>query len=94
MDRIKLFKKFYVNSSNHKDVDPNVWMLNYIIDRMEMNQQQVLWLCFLNAVTYHAPTALVIWNELAVQCSTRAALDSRGVSISSPLQTAARPSLG
>ena len=63
MDRIEQFKKFYVNSANHKDIDPNVWLLNYVIDRMEMNEQQVLWLCFLNAITYHAPTALLIWNE-------------------------------
>lgn len=63
MDRRELFKKFYVNSAKVKDVDPNLWMLNYIVDRMEMNQQQILWLCFLNAVTYHLPTAVVIQNE-------------------------------
>lgn len=61
--RRELFKQFYVNSSEHKDIDPNIWLLNYVIDRMEMNEQQVLWLCFLNAITYHAPTALLIWNE-------------------------------
>ena len=57
--RGELFKQFYVNSAQHKDIDPNVWLLNYVIDRMEMNEQQVLWLCFLNAITYHAPTALL-----------------------------------
>ena len=62
-DRIELFKEFYVNSDNVADIDPSIWLLNYVIDRMEMNDQQVLWLCFLNAVTYHVPTALVIWNE-------------------------------
>ncbi len=61
--RRELFKQFYANSAQRKDIDPNVWMLNYVIDRMEMNEQQVLWLCFLNAITYHAPTALLIWNE-------------------------------
>ena len=74
--RRELFKQFYVNSAQHKDIDPNVWLLNYVIDRMEMNEQQVLWLCFLNAITYHAPTALLIWNEFPdLECAGIARLE-------------------
>lgn len=60
---LELFKDFCQNSKNACDIDPAIHYMNYIIDRMEMNEEQVLWLCFLYAVTYQLPTAWVIWNE-------------------------------
>tara|TARA_B110000091_G_scaffold188612_1_gene210530 strand:+ start:371 stop:1342 length:972 start_codon:yes stop_codon:yes gene_type:complete len=89
--RRELFKQFYVNSAQHKDIDPNVWLLNYVIDRMEMNEQQVLWLCFLNAITYHAPTALLIWNEFPdLECAGIARLEewwTKDVQLRLPFQS-------
>lgn len=63
VDSIKLFSEFCKNSIAAKDVDPAIHYMNYIVDRMELNDEQVLWLCFLYAVTYQLPTAWVIWNE-------------------------------
>lgn len=60
---LKLFKDFCKNSKDACDIDPAIHYMNYIVDRMEMNEEQVLWLCFLYAVTYQLPTAWVIWNE-------------------------------
>ena len=60
---IKLFRDFCINSIKANDVDPAISYMNYIIDRMEMNEEQVLWMCFLYAVTYQLPSAYLIWNE-------------------------------
>lgn len=59
----EMFKTFCKNSLEAKDVDPAILYLNYIIDRMEMNEEQILWLCFLYSVTYQLPSAYLIWNE-------------------------------
>lgn len=60
---LNLFKDFCQNSKAACDIDPAIHYMNYIVDRMEMNEEQVLWLCFLFGVTYQLPTAWVIWNE-------------------------------
>lgn len=60
---LTLFKDFCKNSKFACDIDPAINYLNYIVDRLEMNEEQILWLCFLYAVTYQLPTAWVIWNE-------------------------------
>lgn len=60
---IKLFHDFCMNSINANDVDPAISYMNYMINRMEMNDEQILWLCFLYAVTYQLPSAYLIWNE-------------------------------
>lgn len=60
---LNLFKDFCQNSKNACDIDPAIHYMNYIVDRMEMNEEQVLWLCFLFGVTYQLPSAWVIWNE-------------------------------
>ncbi len=62
-ENLKLFVDFCHNSLKAHDVDPAIEYLNYIINRMEMNEEQVLWLCFLYGITYQLPTAIVIWNE-------------------------------
>ena len=45
------------------DLDPYIWMANYLKKRLELNQEQVLWLCFLWGLTYQLPSAYFIWNE-------------------------------
>lgn len=62
-DSVKLFHDFCSNSIKAADVDPAINYLNYMIDRMEMNEEQILWLCFLYAVTYQLPSAYLLWNE-------------------------------
>ena len=61
--RTESFKEFYRNSSKIGDIDPNIWMSNYLVNRLEMNFDQILWFCFLNSITYHLPTAYLIFNE-------------------------------
>lgn len=63
MTRREMFIEYYVNSSDVMDIDPNIWLANYIVDRMELNDEQILWFCFLNSITYHLPTAYLIINE-------------------------------
>lgn len=60
---VKLFHDFCKNEQSACDIDPAILYMNYIIDRMEMNDEQILWLCFLYAVTYQLPSAYLIWNE-------------------------------
>lgn len=63
MDRIEYFIEFYKNSLEIKDIDPSIWMANYIVDRMELNEEQILWFCFLCSITYHLPAAYLLINE-------------------------------
>lgn len=63
MGNLSLFKDFCINSLEANDVDPAISYLQYMVHRMEMNEEQVLWLCFLYAVTYQLPSAYLIWNE-------------------------------
>ena len=60
---VKLFLDFCKNSVNANDVDPALSYMNYMVDRMEFNDEQILYLCFLYGVTYQLPTAYVIWSE-------------------------------
>lgn len=62
-DSVKLFIDFCKNSVAANDIDPAISYLNYMVERMEMNEEQVLWLCFLYGITYQLPTAYVIWSE-------------------------------
>lgn len=63
VESVKMFYTFCQNSLKANDVDPAISYLNYVVDRMEMNDEQILWLCFLYAVTYQLPSAYLIWNE-------------------------------
>lgn len=63
MDNLSLFKRFCKNSLKANDVDPSLSYMRYIINRMEFNEEQVLWFCFLYAVTYNLPSAYLIWSE-------------------------------
>lgn len=62
-ERADLFIDWYRWSLEHNDVDPAVYMMNYLFKRYEFNIEQRLWLCWLYGTTYHLPTAWVIWNE-------------------------------
>lgn len=57
------FRTFCRNSLAVNDVDPGVEWLRYMVNRMEMNREQVLWLCLLYGITYHLPSAYLIWSE-------------------------------
>ena len=58
-----LFIEFYKNSESIKDIDPNIWMSKYLVERLELNRNQTIWFCFLNAITYQLPTAFLLVNE-------------------------------
>lgn len=60
---VERFSTFCRNSLAAADVDPGVEWLRYMVRRMEMNREQVLWLCFLYGITYHLPSAYLIWSE-------------------------------
>jgi len=63
MDRKDLFIDYFINSDNVSDIDPNIWMANYVVDRMELNDEQIIWFCFLNSITYQFPTSYLLINE-------------------------------
>lgn len=63
MDKYNMFKEFFNNSRDAMDIDPSIWMSNYLVDRTEMNRDQIIWFCFLNSITYHLPTAFLLFNE-------------------------------
>lgn len=61
--RRELLVKFAVWQIRMGDVDPSLWMMRYIFNRQEYNQEQVLWYIWLYANTYQLPTAYVMANE-------------------------------
>ena len=63
MNKRIMFEEFYMNLQNAHDIDPNIWMSQYLVERTEMNKDQVIWFCFLQAITYHLPTAFLLFNE-------------------------------
>jgi hypothetical protein len=38
-------------------------MSKYLVERLELNRNQTIWFCFLNAITYQLPTAFMLINE-------------------------------
>lgn len=63
MDFKSLFIEYYSGMYKGYDIDPSIWMSNYIADRMELNDEQLIWFCFLNSMTYHLPAAYLFINE-------------------------------
>jgi hypothetical protein len=63
MNHIHEYKTYFTNAYNIGDIDPNIWMSNYLVDRLELNENQILWFVFLNSITYHLPTAYLLINE-------------------------------
>ena len=63
MNHINEYKTYFINMYDIGDIDSNIWMSNYLVDRLELNKDQILWFVFLNSITYHLPTAYLILNE-------------------------------
>ncbi|MFZ9046887.1 MAG: hypothetical protein ACO2ZZ_13595 [Cyclobacteriaceae bacterium] len=62
-NRREAFKRFWVWQLKTEDCDPAIYMTNYIFKRMQLNDEQKLWVAWLYANTYYLPTSWVIWNE-------------------------------
>lgn len=61
--RRNTFIRWWVQQLWTLDCDPSIYMMQYVIDRMELNEEQRFWFCWIYANTYHLPTAWVIFNE-------------------------------
>lgn len=57
------FIEWFCWSVYYKDLDPAVWLTNYLNNRYEHNTEQKYWLCWLYANTYYFPTTWIIFNE-------------------------------
>lgn len=57
------FIDYYYYSLEYKDVDCNLFILENIFKRLELNIEQRYWICWLYANTYNIATTWVIWNE-------------------------------
>lgn len=62
-DRINDFKRFWVHQLLIHDCDPGVYALKYLVRRMELNEHQKFWICWLYASTYNIATTWVLFNE-------------------------------
>jgi len=62
-NRVLEFFKYHDESMKFKDVDPQNPLLDYICDRYELNIEQRLWIAFLTATCYCAPTVFYMYNE-------------------------------
>lgn len=63
MSNRETFIRWFAWSVRFKDVDPAVWMTNYLNERYEHNEEQRFWLAWLYGNTYYLPTSWVIMNE-------------------------------
>ena len=60
---MKLLKQYIKNSKEINDIDAGLYHLKYAVEKLEFNQRQKIWICFLYGLTYHLPSALALWNE-------------------------------
>lgn len=63
MTRINQYLRYHQVSAEAGDIDPGYAMLNYLVQRFELNTEQRYWLAWLYAMTYHGPSAFYIYNE-------------------------------
>lgn len=63
MERRGYLKQFIKNSKKINDIDAALYHLKYAVEKLEFNQKQKIWICFLYGLTYHLPSALALWNE-------------------------------
>ena len=63
-NRVDDFKRFWVQQLLTYDCDPGIYALKYLVRRMELNQDQRFWICWLYACTYNVATAWVLFNEM------------------------------
>jgi len=61
--RQDIFLRYWVQQLLTHDCDSSIFMMKYVIQRMELNIEQQFWFCWIYANTYHLPTAWVIFNE-------------------------------
>lgn len=57
------FLRWWVHQLRTYDCDSSIFMMKYVIDRMELNTEQRFWFCWIYANTYQVATAWVIFNE-------------------------------
>ena len=62
-NRLDCFNYWSRWSVKQKEVDPPIWLTNYLFERFEHNIEQKLWIAWIYGTTYHLPTTWVIWNE-------------------------------
>lgn len=58
-----LLKQYIKNSKEINDIDAGLYHLKYAVEKLEFNQRQKIWICFLYGLTYHLPSAFALWNE-------------------------------
>lgn len=63
ISRIELFENWFCWGVKYKDIDPAIWLTNYLNSRYEHNIEQKYWFCWLYANTYFLPSAWVLLNE-------------------------------
>lgn len=61
--RLEYFEKYFYWSLKFYDCDSNLFLLNYIHKRLELNLEQRYWVAWLYGNTYQLATAWVIGNE-------------------------------
>jgi len=61
--RFEYLIKYFYWSLKFYDVDPAMFLINYVNDRMELNIEQRFWFAWLYGNTYQLATAWVIANE-------------------------------
>jgi len=62
-NRVEGFHHWCNWSVEQKEVDPPIWLTNYLFERFEHNIEQKLWIAWIYGTTYNLPTTWVIWNE-------------------------------
>lgn len=62
-NRVSEYFNFHNQSMISGDVDPQNPLLDYICSRYELNVEQRLWVAFLTATCYCAPTVFYMYNE-------------------------------
>jgi len=58
------FVKYYIASIVTGDVDPEYPLINYLKKKLNFNQEELLWYCWLYGATYHEASTHWIWLNL------------------------------
>lgn len=62
-DRKETFLRWWVYQLRTFDCDSSIYLMKYVINRLELNTEQRYWFCWLYANTYQVATAWVLFNE-------------------------------
>lgn len=63
MTRLPAYLAYHRESRRIGDIDPAHAMLQYLVQRFELNPEQTLWLCFLYAMTYNGASVYYVYSE-------------------------------